>query len=63
MQKLLRIHDVSMILRVAVRTLRLWRMQGTGPRAGLYGKHLRYRPSEVERYQLEREREPVGRAR
>ncbi len=62
MEKLLSIGEVAEILGIPVRTLREWRMKGEGPRAGRYGRHLRYRPSEVERFQRERELQPASRA-
>lgn len=42
------IHDVSTYLGVPVQTLYSWRARNFGPRARRVGKHLRYRPGDVE---------------
>jgi excisionase family DNA binding protein len=39
--------EVARFLGVPVPTLYRWRYQGTGPRPGRVGKHLRYDPAEV----------------
>ncbi len=41
---------------VPVRTIQAWREQGTGPAGVRIGKVVRYRLSEVERWEAERER-------
>jgi hypothetical protein len=40
-----------------------WNYRGTGPRYFRVGRHVRYRLADVERWEREREREAVGRAR
>jgi predicted DNA-binding transcriptional regulator AlpA len=40
--------DVSVFLGVPVATLYQWRYRRTGPRAYRVGRHLRYRPVEVQ---------------
>lgn len=47
LQELLDVQDVSAITKIPVRTLRLWRHEGRGPRAFRIGKHLRYRRQDV----------------
>lgn len=37
-------------LGIPVKTLYQWRHRGVGPRAIKVGRHLRYRPSDVERW-------------
>jgi excisionase family DNA binding protein len=62
MTELLSIGQVSQMLGIPVRTLREWRMRGEGPRAARLGRHLRYRPEEVDRWVREQERQPASRA-
>jgi excisionase family DNA binding protein len=52
---LLTIDEAAVYLRVPVQTLRRWRAQGTGPAAAKIGKHLRYRPDELDRWVKEQE--------
>jgi excisionase family DNA binding protein len=40
--------EVACYLQVSLETLRYWRKTGSGPRAMLMGKHLRYLRSDVE---------------
>lgn len=42
------VDDVAGYLRVPVQTLYSWRVKGYGPRGRRMGKHLRYRPEDVE---------------
>ena len=48
MPKLWTVQDVSEYLGVPVATLYQWRTQGLGPAARKVGKHLRYKPEDVE---------------
>jgi excisionase family DNA binding protein len=59
--ELLTIDEASALLRVPVWTLRKWRAQGKGPAAAKIGRHLRYRRVEIDRWVMEREREPASR--
>jgi excisionase family DNA binding protein len=61
MAELLSIGQVSKMLGIPVRTLREWRMRGEGPRAARLGRHLRYRPEEIDRWVREQEQQPVTR--
>ena len=47
-EKLLKIGEVSELLGIPVGTLYQWRYTGKGPRAARLGRHLRYRPADVE---------------
>jgi len=47
---LLTITQVAEILHVPVATLRYWRHRGTGPRSFRIGRHVRYRPEDVEEW-------------
>lgn len=51
------IDQVAEYLNVPVKTLRHWRSTGTGPRAALLGKHLRYRWSDVDAWFEQQQRE------
>jgi excisionase family DNA binding protein len=42
-------------LNVPVRTVRVWRYQGTGPPGIKVGRHVRYRVADVERWLAQRE--------
>lgn len=48
MTKLLSINDVSDYLDIPVGTLYQWRTRGYGPAGRRIGKHVRYRPEDVE---------------
>lgn len=50
MEKLLTPTEVSDLLGVPVATLYAWRHRGKGPAAIKVGRHLRYRPEQVERF-------------
>jgi excisionase family DNA binding protein len=50
MEKLLSIDEVSDLLGVPVSSLRQWRVRSLGPPAAKVGKHLRYSPSDVQRW-------------
>lgn len=54
--RLLRTPEVSEWLGIPVSTLYQWRYRGVGPRAIRVGRHLRYRPSDVEAW-LDRDAE------
>jgi len=45
---LLSIEDLSTYLQIPVNTLYQWRKTGKGPAGKRVGKHVRYRPSDVE---------------
>ena len=42
--------QVARYLGVSVETIYTWRVSGYGPRAVKVGKHLRWRPSEIEKW-------------
>lgn len=44
--------------KVPVETVRKWRSEGTGPQGARFGKHVRYRLSDVERWERERFDQP-----
>ena len=50
MDRLLTPDDVSKVLQVPVKTLYRWRYHNTGPPAIRVGRHLRYRPRDVEEF-------------
>jgi len=54
MKRLLRPNEVADILGVPITTLYRWRHHQSGPRALKVGKHLRYRPEDVEEFILDR---------
>jgi excisionase family DNA binding protein len=47
-EPLLTLDEVSAYIGIPKNTLYRWRVDGKGPRAIKYGKHLRYRRAEVE---------------
>lgn len=40
--------DLASFLGVPVMTTRRWRVNGTGPRGAMVGKHVRYAPADVQ---------------
>lgn len=48
--RLWNIEETADFLSVPVETLRTWRKNKTGPRAGKMGRHLRYHPQHVRRW-------------
>lgn len=44
------VEDLAAELGVPTRTIYTWRYKGTGPRAGVFGKHLRFRREDVDRW-------------
>jgi predicted DNA-binding transcriptional regulator AlpA len=42
------VHEVSHYLGVSVHTLYYWRSCGQGPKCAVAGRHLRYRPTDVD---------------
>lgn len=56
-QRLLTAEQVAEYLGVPVTTLYQWRYTGHGPRAYKVGRHLRYKPTDVERW-LEQQADP-----
>lgn len=42
------VEDLAAELGVPVRTIYTWRAKGRGPRAGTFGKHLRFRRRDVD---------------
>ena len=42
---------------ISVQTLYTWRKTGTGPKVMKVGRHLRYRPSDVEAWLAEQEQD------
>jgi excisionase family DNA binding protein len=52
--RLLTIRELAAYLSVPVQTLYVWRTNGDGPRGIKVGRHLRYRPEDVEAWLDER---------
>ena len=52
--RLLTIRELAAYLSVPVQTLYVWRTNGHGPRGIKVGRHLRYRPEDVEVWLEER---------
>ena len=50
MEKLLSVEEVAEILGVPRATLYRWRYKGTGPRGIPVGRHIRFKPADVERW-------------
>jgi DNA-binding transcriptional regulator YiaG len=46
--------DLARRYQVPVATVRTWRHKGTGPDGVVFGRHVRYSVSEVERWERER---------
>lgn len=44
------IKELAQELGVSVATIYAWRTKGTGPRGATFGKHVRFRRSEIERW-------------
>jgi excisionase family DNA binding protein len=55
MSELLTIKEAGAYLKVSVETLRKWRAQGRGPKAVKLGRHLRYRPEDIDQWIKEQE--------
>jgi predicted DNA-binding transcriptional regulator AlpA len=55
------VSDVAEFLGVPVKTVYMWRYQRTGPPAVRVGRFLKYRPSAVEQWLEDREREDARR--
>jgi excisionase family DNA binding protein len=55
---LLTIDEVADYLGVPARTVEAWRYKGTGPPGFRIGKHVRYRPEDVDRW-LEQQADPA----
>ena len=53
-QPLMTPHEVSAYLGVPVGTLYNWRYSGEGPSCAKIGRHLRYRPADVDAWVAER---------
>jgi excisionase family DNA binding protein len=58
--QLLTIDDLAEYLRVSRATVRTWRARGGGPLGIKVGRHVRYRPEDVERWLDERKSEPLS---
>lgn len=56
-EKLLSAQDVADYVGVPLATLYQWRCKGTAPRAVKVGRHIRFRPADVEAW-LERQSDP-----
>ena len=50
MEHLLAPEDVAEILGVPKKTLYRWRQHGYGPASFIVGRHIRYRPADVEAF-------------
>lgn len=46
-------HDLADYLGVSKNTLSYWRLKGVGPQFLRVGRHVRYRPSDVENWLVE----------
>lgn len=46
----LTVHELAEELGVPVNTVYQWRSRGTGPRGGRFGKHVRFRRSDVDKW-------------
>jgi excisionase family DNA binding protein len=55
--RLLTVREVAEYLGVPVQTLYTWRSNGIGPRGSKVGRHVRYRPEDVEAW-LEQKASP-----
>jgi predicted DNA-binding transcriptional regulator AlpA len=42
--------EVATLLKLSERTLERWRVAGTGPKFGRYGRSIRYRLTEIEAF-------------
>jgi excisionase family DNA binding protein len=60
-RRLLSIQELADYLDVPVETVRTWRANRTGPRGIRVGRHVRYRPSDVELWLNLRSDPPVSR--
>lgn len=61
-RQLLSIEELADYLDVPVATVRRWRIDKTGPRGIRVGRHIRYRPSDVEFWlELRADPKPVKR--
>lgn len=49
------IEDLASYLKVSVKTVRDWRLRGAAPRALKLGRHVRFRPEDVEEWLTMRE--------
>lgn len=49
-------HDVAAYLSVPTSTLDYWRLKDLGPQFLRVGRHVRYRPSDVENWLVEHQR-------
>ncbi len=58
--RLLTPQEVADLLRVPVRTLERWRYRGDGPDSLRVGRHVRYRPGDVDYWLTNQERPKLG---
>jgi excisionase family DNA binding protein len=58
--RLLSIRELASYLNVPVQTLYVWRYNGDGPRGIKVGRHVRYRPEDVEEWLEERTAKASG---
>ena len=59
--QMLTITQVAELLQVPVETMRKWRAQNSGPQAIKLGRHVRYRPEDVDRWVQEQASEQARR--
>lgn len=52
--RLLSVHDLADYLQVPIATIYQWRYRGEGPEAFRVGRHLRFDPSDVDRWLRDR---------
>ena len=57
----LTIDELAEELQVPVRTIYAWRVKGTAPRGATFGKHVRFRRSDVEAW-VEKQADPISAA-
>ncbi len=62
MESLLTAQEVADLLGVPIGSLHRWRYTGTGPRAVIVGRHVRFRATDVESW-LDRQPERARRTR
>lgn len=60
MQKMFREQQVAEMLNISVRTLRVWRWAGRGPRFRKFGAAVRYAMNDIQEYVDRAERESTS---
>ena len=57
MERLLTTQEVADLLQVPVTTIYQWRHQGKGPKGYVVGRHIRFRPEDVDSWLDEQKRQ------